>query len=636
MDGIAGIVYADAYQVSNLIVPMLDILKYRGSGSHHVHTFRNIQIGSTGKNSYTNKEKTLSLAIDGCLCYIDALKKILKQHGYIIETELHAEIAMCAYDLWGKEFVRHISGDFAIAVFDQAQERIYLYRDRIGKKPLYWYRDQYHFIFASELKALLATGVVPQTPARDALASYFYFGYTPQDMTPIKDVNKLLPAHYLQLEKDQSLNVCPYWSYSSYFENKIDLSTDQAANQLDRLLSQSVKALLPKEQKVGCLISGGLGSSSIAYYVSEFHKKKYIYGYSVGFEGQNKADIETAKLVANSLDIEHKCSILTPKNFLNDFVNIVWHLDEPLADPNVIATWKLAEIAKQNVDIAFSGMGSDEMLAGHNRYTVEEYTSGYKHHFSHKTSIFLKSLLTPLLEWIYQPAALALARAAGTNPWQLDYIKQSSLFDESKLKSAAPKLANYFDPEIFLHKFYHMQRINSRISSFIYFDVKTRLADCFLLQFDRLTAAHGLEWLAPYLDKNVVEFLAKIPEPQELSEGETALLIKTVLKKTFPKEVIDRPKKTRRNFLRGWTECSELNNIFLLLCKGSLVEAGLVSENWLKQAAASPQKRFENFRYLWAILSLEIWFRLFITLPVQHKQPGVSLRELLLEPTQNL
>lgn len=631
MDGIAGVVYADAFQVTNLIEPMLDTLAYRGSGSHHIHTHRNTQIGASGENCYTSREKNLSVAIDGCPCCIKELKVILKQHGYAIKTGLHAEVILHAYDLWGPEFIRHIHGEYAIAIFDQTQERVYLYRDRLGKKPLYWYRDQHHFMFASELKALLATGVVPQTPAKDSLASYLYFGYIPQDMTPIKDVNKLLPAHYLQLEKDHSLHVVPYWSYSACFENKQSIGNADAANHLNALLERSVRMRLPKDQKVGLLLSGGLGSSSIAYYVSKNHPHSDTSAYSVGFEGQNDADIEAAKLVASTLGITHDWTMLTPNTFLEDLVDIAWHLDEPLADPNVIATWKLAGLASQHVGTVFSGMGSDELLAGHNRYTIEEYSSGPATGFYHSILVFLKALLAPLLDKIYKPAAFTIARAAGTNPWQLDYLRLNALFTESEIKQAAPKLMGCFDPEVFLNKFHHLARIDSRVSSFVYFDVKTRLADCFLLQFDRLTAAHGLEWIAPYLDRQIVEFLATIPEPQELSEAETAILLKTILKDALPKEVVSRPKKTRPYLLRSWTETSELNDIFMLLCKGTLVESGLISGSWMKKITATPQARFENFRHLWAILALEVWFRLYITLPVQQQRPKISLRELLLE-----
>lgn len=629
MNGIAGIVYPDVYQITQMITPMLDILRHRGGSSQTVHTYHNIQIGICGESFARNEKKTIFACLDGHFTNSQELAHKLQQHGYHIRTENHAELVANAYELWGANFVDYVVGDFCIAILDQSKERLLLYRDRIGKKPLYWYQDQHHFLFASELKALLITGAVPQTAAMDSFSAYLYFGYIPQDMSPIKDVNKLLPGQYLQYDKDGSVKIVPYWSYSACFEYQSKFPQKDVDQHLNELLLKSVKSRVVPEKPVGCFISGGLGSASIAHYTSMVHPKELVKGFSVGFSGQNDEDIAAAGVVADTLHIERFSDVLTPQNFLKHFIKIMWHLDEPLADPNVTATWRIAELAKQKVTTVFSGMGSDELLAGHSRYTSSEQKGAYFQRLLHTPLSLLKLLLVPLIKSISRP--YTLVKSSKTTPWQFEYLKQNALFTEYDLAIAAPQISGLFDPEVFLHKFHQIARIKSKVSFFLYFDVKTRLPDCFLQQYERLTAAQGLRWSAPYLDREIIEYLATIAEPDSLSESETASFLKMILKDVFPASVVNRPKKTRGAFLKDWVEMSELKDIFQMLSKGILVESGLISESWLREHTASPEMRAIYFRQLWGILALEVWFRLYIQKPILVSPPEVSLREFLQE-----
>jgi asparagine synthase (glutamine-hydrolysing) len=637
MNGIAGIVYPDVFQFGDFIVPMLNTMNHRGgNGTHDTYTHKNIQIGICKSQISSNEKKNIFSVADGTLCNAEELHSLLKKSGYQLQTQNPAEIFVYAYELWGPNFIEHVDGDFSIAIFDQQKGRLILYRDRIGKKPLYWYQDPHYFIFASELKALLVTGAIPQTVAVDAISSYLYFGFIPQDMTPIKDVNKLLPGHYLQLEEDRSLIIHSYWSYSSYFEIKQSDQKTSNTMHLNNLIKQAVKKHLPKEQppsdpSIGCLISGGLGSASIAYYIQQLAAKEQLSAYTVGFLGQNDQDVAAAVQVAHSLKISHHCEVITPETLLDNFVKIAWHLDEPLADPNVIAIWKLAELAKKsNTHTVFSGMGSDELLMGHNRYTTEE-KGGYVNHIKKLPFPSFKGFFLHLLRLFYKPASYDIAKISRTIPWQFQYLKQNAIFDEHEIAAAAPKLAGLFDPEIFLHKFHNLARIKSPISSFVYFDIKTRLPDCFILQFERLTAAQGLDWQAPYLDKQIIQYLAGIPEVEHLEESNTAQFLKQILKDIFPQPFLNRPKKTRQYFLTSWIETSELHEIFSELHKGMLVESGFISEQWLFKNTSTPERRASAFKYLWSIFALEIWFRLFIHRSVETTPPDIGIRELLAE-----
>lgn len=627
MSGIAGIVYPDAYQANNLILPMLKIMSHRGPEKEN-ETFKNIEVGICGGSLAQNENGIVGF--DGRLQNRELLKATLASSQHPPLGECDADIVLSAYMVWGKSFLEHLQGDFAFFVLDKRKDRLILGRDRIGKKPLYWYHEQDTFIFASELKSILASGAVPQTPNSEALATYLFFGYIPQDLSPIKSVNKLLPGYYLQLNKNQSKSIQSYWSYSSCFAEKNGEDQETSQNNLSVLLKKSVQNNLPTENSFGCLLSGGLGSSSVAYYSRQIEKEKCIPAFSVGFEGENEQDIHAAQEVAEQFHLKHSCKFITPQNFLDDFVKIVWHLDEPLADPNVISTWHLAALAKP-VRTVLSGMGSDELLAGHSRYSVEEgkVTPWQQHKQSILTLIEIGIL--PILQMIYKPGVYHILQQLRTQPWQLYYLNQNALFTDKLLAKAAPRLSHLFDPHVFLHKFHNLSKIPSRVSSLLYFDVKTRLPDCYILQLERLMTAQGLDWRTPFLSKDLVEYVAKLPELQQQTEGETHSYLKAILKNTLPASVLNRPKRTRKDFLKSWATTPEISDLFDMLPEGALVESGIVSSKWIQRQLVTPYHTRAAFRQLWGILALEVWFRIFINRPIQYQPPAISLVELLKE-----
>lgn len=629
MEGIAGVIYPDVYQVNHHLEAMLDTMRHRGQDIRDTYSFKNIQIGLCGGKLATNEKKYIYAGVDGFFVNADEIRDELKKQGCAVpHSPTQAELIVYAYELWGTGLFKHMNGDFAIVILDQHKEKLILARDRMGKKPLYWFHDQHNFIFASELKALLATGAVPQTISSDAIASYLYFGFIPQDLTPIKDANKLLAGHFLQFSPNRSMQIQSYWSFSSYFEHKPSMRKSVLVGTLDQMLQKALQVRLPKNEFAGCFVSGGLGSATVAYYLKKASEHTHLYSFSVGLKGENEAGIEIASDVSKTLGIAHETEIITPQNFLDDLVKIAWHLDEPLADPNVVATWRLAALASQKTDTVFSGMGSDELLAGHSRYKLGKSKHTLYRLFKKPLSA-LKGLFVPILNYIYEPLALYILKHSRIDPWQFEYLRQNALFNEKKIAAAAPNLAGLFDPEIFLHKFHNLSRIKSPVSSFLYFDVKTRLADSHIMQVERMTSAHGLNWHAPFLDQHIVEFLAGHPETERLAEKDTALFLKSLLGHVYPDQVLDHLKSHRKDLLASLADKPEIKEVFKLLPKGTLVESGLVSEHWLRhKLEENPQ---ESFRYLWAILMLEIWYRLFINHPIDTKCPEVSLKELLSE-----
>lgn len=628
MAGIAGVVYSDSFHANRLMTFMLDTLSYRGRSikESQLHTFRNMQVGICGGTIAVHKN--IYVGLDGTIYNHNYLRPLLQEHGYDAILASDASLIAFAYELWGEKFLTHIDGDFAFFLLDQDKAQILLARDRIGKKPLYWFHSGGQFIFASELKGLLASGAVPQTTSNHSLATYLFFGYTPQDLSPVHGVNKLLPAYYLTINSNHRKSIHSYWSYSHYFTKNIGWDEPIVMDHFNDLLLDSIAKRLPSQHPIGCFVSGGLGSGTVAYYLQQLVPANQIQAYTVGFQDENTADMQAAAEVTKAFHIPHRHEVITPYTFLNDLVKIVWYLDEPLADPNITATWRMSGLATP-VNVVFSGMGSDEILAGHTRYTVGEHEIQYRNLIVQLAMPMIRQLFLPILKFFYQRAVFGILRKTPVDPWQTGYLLQNALFTKDDLAAAAPRLANLFDPGIFLHRFYNLPKITSPLASFMYLDVKTRLADWYILQYERLTAARDLEWRAPFLSRSLMEYLAGMPEPEHLTPEETFFILKALLKDVFPQSFINRPKKTRKDFLKPWVEESGLAQLFEILPKGTLVEQGIISETWLREHVSTPQKRRDSFRLLWGILILEIWVQLYINRPIQFAPPDISVHELI-------
>jgi len=634
MTGIAGVIYPNVFYSQSFMDPLLNSLSHRGVAPSEelirdAYTYKNVTFGITGGRVFANPTQTIAAILDGHIYNYYEILRELTSLGYELSTDQPAELLVYAYDAWGENFAEKLDGDFTAALFDRNDETLYLFRDRTGVKPLYWYYEQNMFLFASELKSLLATKFVPQTPAKDSIAIYLALGYIPQDMTPIENVNKLLPANVLKFSLEKGLSIHSYWSFSDKF---LDVQKDSAKNlqdELDALLRRSVQKRIVPERRVGCFVSGGLGSASIASYVRAEKPYEELPAFTVGFKGQNEADIVAATGFANQLHLNQNVGMITPKTLLDDFVKVIWYCDEPLSDPTVVATWNLARLAAWQVQYVYSGMGSDELVAGHGRYTTAEQESALQYSLEKMKQLVLRHLLIPLYKQFNKEKGLSLLKHTKSNLWLVSYIRNNCIFSENLIKKAAPSLANLFTPDFFIHKFHKLTEIQPGVCSYLYLDFKTRLPDLYIAQYERLTTANGLDWRAPYLDRDVIEFLARFPEPEILQEKETAAILKAMFADVFPKDLLNRPKKTRKKLLSTWVTDSDLFPLFQQLRTGALVESGIIDENWVATVTSSPQKCEENFKILWCLLVLEVWFRLFINLPVTGECPELTLNELL-------
>ena len=277
MKAIAGAIYLKECQSCSLLQSMLGAAtKQNKNLLVDSYSHKNIELGAIGGKIASADDQSLLAAMIGRVDNINEISQALTAQKCALDIEDPCQVNFQGYKLWELSLFDSLTGEFAIAILDQRKKKLLLCRDRIGQKPLYWFQNSQVFLFATELKAILATGAVPLTPALDSLSSYLYFGYIPQEMTPISSVNKLLPAHFLQLHLDGSKAIKPYWSLSACFENKIQSPAPKTIADLDEMMRNAIKRAAPKNEPIGCFFSNGLASQSMAYFASSTIPKKNL------------------------------------------------------------------------------------------------------------------------------------------------------------------------------------------------------------------------------------------------------------------------------------------------------------------------------------------------------------------------
>ena len=613
MGAIAGVIYPKLFPITGAVQTALETMTSRCNLEPHTHQYKNVQLGCRGECMGYNEQRTVALIYDGEFLGRDQMASELQGAGFQVDQLSDAELLVRAYEHWGLDFVKKLDGPFTIAIYDQHEGELYLARDRLGIKPLYWALYQGRFLFASELKGILATGMVPQAPARDAIGAYLHLGYIPVDLSPIEHVNKLLPGHILRLGTTGDLSVFCYWSLSETLKHEKKASLEELHDTLQRAVLKWRCA----DQEVGYLATG----SSASAYVG--HLLPGAQALTLEFSQQNQEEVQRAQGVAERLRQRISPYSLAPQDLLNHLVRVVWQLDEPSADPASVAIWHIAR--QTDSDIIFADVGADEVLADHPRFS-------HVHDLPSNPPITLRlwhrlvRALVPIVRMLKRRDALILLQQARYDPY-LDYqLSDHALFNPRALPHISPQARRYFQPEVFLRRFYNLSGLGSSPLSCLYFDMKTALVDGLFHEYDRLTTPHNTKWASPFVDQDVVNCVASLPEEILLAPEASNRPLRQLLSQAMPDQTFA-PSRPSSDFLVPWLHDAAIRRALDYLQSGTLVESGWLNRRWIKNALAG--KTGASFGQLWSLLSLELWFRVFVNAPISTTPPDATLIEFL-------
>jgi len=578
-----------------LIKRMNDKIRHRGPDDEGIYTDDNISLGhrrlsiidlsQKGNQPLFNEERSLCIIFNGEIYNFKELRKELEKKGHKFFSETDSEIILHLYEEHKEDCLKYLNGIFAFAIYDIKNKELFLARDRIGVKPLYYYKKDYKFIFSSEIKAILEHDIEREVNL-EALNHYFRLMYVPCPLTMFKNIYKLPQAHWLKFKLssiNQDLEIKKYWDIKSFKNIK---SKKEIITKIQELMRKSVKGQLISDRPVGVFLSGGIDSTSVLGIAKEF--KKNIKTFSVGFDIPDfdrkfNADLDLAKKTSEIYNTEHRELLVGEKDFLNNFEKVIYHMDEPVAEPTQIATFLLSKLAKKEVAIILGGDGGDELLGGYKRYY-------YSYILNSMTKIF---------------------------PFLKSKIHAKFMFQEkNEIKKILKEDINKeLTEDFFKNKFFQQDPLVAFDKKFMLTDLRTWLADESLMRTDKMTMAHGLEQRVPILDHRLVELSMKISGKYKIkNKNQGKAIFIEAMKKYLPNHILESDKKKVwltpiSNWLRGDFKeialeilsenyCPETRNYFDFNRVRGMFKDHI-------------EKRKYNLNLIWAIITFQVWYKIY-------------------------
>lgn len=626
MCGVAGIAYTDARTVVDpeLLRRMTAALAHRGPNSDGFYIERGVGLGHRrlsiidvegGKQPILNEDQTAAIVFNGEIYNFMPIRKILLERGHRFQTGSDTEVILHAYEEYGKKCVEHLRGMFAFAIWDDRKKELFLARDRVGIKPLYYYWNGQKLLFASELKSILEDPSVDRAIDPFALDDFLTYLYIPAPKTIFKEIRKLLPGHTLTLS-ERGLKEEEYWDLS--FEPDERLTESQHTEGLRDKLYESVSLHLMSEVPLGAFLSGGVDSTAVVGIMGSLLDRP-VNTASIGFQEAGYDELPYARLAARKFNTNSYEKIVEA-DAAQILDSLVWYFDEPFADSSMVPTYYVSKIARERVTVCLSGDGGDENFAGYRRYRFDLFENRIRALLpgGMRRPLFGSlGRIYPKADWLPRPfRAKTLLTNLSLSPEQGYFNTMSWFTPEMKgllYPESLKRALSDYDPFSVMMKYFERTVDWDPLSRIQYVDIKTYLVDDILTKVDRTSMAHSLEVRVPLLDHEVMEYAARIPYRYKLRGGEGKVIFKKALGGMIPSEILERPKMGFAIPLARWFR-KELKGAFeeKVFSKdsfvGTLLDPAPIQHWWMQH-----QKGVRDYSFhLWAILVLECWGRKFI------------------------
>ncbi|MDP7244675.1 MAG: asparagine synthase (glutamine-hydrolyzing) [Flavobacteriales bacterium] len=626
MCGICGFNFSDRA----LLRSMNDCISHRGPNSKGYFTDKYISLGhrrlsiidltKSGNQPMFNEDKSIVLIYNGELYNFKEIKKSLQEKGHSFSSNTDTEVVVHAYEEYGTNCLNHFNGFFSFALYDSKKKILFLARDRIGIKPLYYYYDQKKFIFASEIKCILEDETVKRDINKNSLNEYFMFRYVHSNETILKNIYRVKPGCMLLFNcKNNKLDIKKYWDVS--IENK-NYDENICAKNIFELFRDSVERRLMSDVPLGVYLSGGIDSSSVVAMMKRFGVKN-INTYSVGFQYDVLGnELEYAKKVSDIFETKHHEFIIKP-DIIKELPKIVWHLDEPLADPAVVPIYFLSKEAAKSVTVILSGDGADELFAGYDQY---KFTAlGNKIRFlprmirKNLIPLTVKALPKQLLDKIYKYSSTTGSKiherfgkfisSVNENKAKA-YLEVISVFDEDEKNKLLNDSYKSKNPYLLLNKTYFSNH-KDFLNQLTYMDLKTYLPEDLLMKPDKMCMAFGIEARVPFLDHRLVEYAFNMPSRLKLKGNTTKYIMKKSFKNLLPYDILHRKKQPFQVPLDQWMS-KDLKDYFRNLIEDKINDK-FFNKNYIKKILDN-YNRSKLFygRQIWSLGIFNIWHKIYV------------------------
>jgi asparagine synthase (glutamine-hydrolysing) len=563
-----------------------------------------------GHQPMSGEDGTVTVVFNGEIYNYRELQTELEARGHIFQTNSDTETIVHAYEEYGASCVDRLRGMFAFAIWDKRQRELFIARDRVGKKPLYYtLTPRGTFIFGSELKSLLEHPEARREINVEALDAYLSLGYVPDPLSIFRDVHKLPPGHYLTFHEGR-ISVRQYWDFQ--YEVVEARPEEDYLEELRFLLDEAVKLRLVADVPLGAFLSGGIDSSSIVGLMSR-HTDRPVKTFSIGFREDSYDELRYARLAASRFHTEHHEFIVTPE-ICHIVDELAWHLDEPFADSSAIPTYAVSKMAREHVKVVLSGDGGDELFAGYTRYGIERKRSGFAR------------LPRLLRHGVMQPLSRNLPHGA----WGRNYLHNIALDPLSRYLDSVSFFNGLHKHSLYSASFRsqlggqgralslfkeYAARVHSEdaLDNLLYLDSKTYLPCDILTKVDRMSMAASLEARVPLLDHKLIEFVTRIPSSLKIKGAETKHIFKRAVRGLVPDEILDRPKQGFGLPIQKWINQELRGYIRDVLLDRRTRERGYFNQDYVTLLLDEHDRaRRDNTGPLWTLFMLELWHRAFL------------------------
>jgi asparagine synthase (glutamine-hydrolysing) len=628
MCGIAGLFeYKNSHPVSEqLLKKMTDSLAHRGPDAEGIYISGPIGLGHRrlsildlsehGNQPMKILDGRMVITYNGEIYNYIELREELTQRGHKFFSTSDTEVIIRAYHEWGAECLKKLSGIFAFAVWDEQEQTLFLARDHLGVKPLFYSIDSKVFRFGSEIKAILCDPRVKCDFSDEGLDAFFTFGYSTTPITGLQAIQQLLPGHYAKVDAN-GIEINQYWKIP-YQEKQVDKPFDELLSEYESIFNEVVRRQLRSDVPVGVFISGGLDSSAVALSINQLNRQD-VTGFSVGFTESSFNELPFARQVAGTLGIQ-----LIEENLDFNAVELIQEVskfsEEPTADSSMIAVYLLCKMTSRHLKVALSGDGADEILAGYETYRANQLATYYRM----IPSIIRRSLIKPAVRSIpisnrkYNLHQLAnrFVNGAETGPgrdhccWRImfDNALKDRLYTEnfrSRTHSYDP-VGRYFNalegpPE-------HL----GALAGYLNADTTFYLPNDMLIKIDRMSMAHGLEVRVPFLDIDMVTFCMNLPPDFKLHKGKIRKhILRQSLRGKLPQQILDRPKSGFNIPVEHWMRQIKLKELlFDLIRKNDNSISEYLKIDQVEQLWSEHYHRRKDYGHvLFTILMFALWCR---------------------------
>ena len=626
MCGVAGFVSADGLDPNAVerAIQMRDIITHRGPDAAGVwnddravlaHRRLSIVDLAGGQQPLANESHQIWVVFNGEIYNHADIRRELEARGHVYRTKSDTETIVHAYEQWGDDCVHRFRGMFAFALWDAPRRRLLLVRDRLGIKPLYWAQRGDTLVFGSEIKALLASGMVTAEARVEAIPEVLSTRSTAGTGTLFRHIHRLEPGHLLVFE-DGAVRTRQYWDVP-VGERHSNLNPDDVVPRFRELLQESVRLRLMSDVPLGVFLSGGIDSSAIAALMAPMLDRP-LETFSVAFKERAFSELEYSREVARAIGANVHETVIDDTDFFEALPRLVWHEDEPIAHPSSVALYFVSALARQHVTVVLTGEGSDELLAGYGKYSrmVWNWRAG-----SVYERVLPPTLRHSIANHVVPQLPGSLGRYAGRTflgkPRTLDDLffdnfasiplrEQQSLLTA---RAAGPGTEAYAGSRAYFDKAPEDSTLLDRL---LYADIKTYLVELLMKQ-DQMSMAASIESRVPFLDHHLVEFAARLPDQWKLSGFTTKRVLRLAMNGVLPKSILNRPKMGFPVPFGGWTRGAWSPVIRDVLLDRRARERGIVNPHTVEQLiAAHAAGRTQGGDRLWSLLNLELWFRTFV------------------------